>query len=54
MDDLIMDCLGRVPHVLEVVAQQLPVEFPMEVFEAIELGMRESAKRLAAMPATLL
>lgn len=53
MEDLIAACLERVPDVLDAVSKQLPPEFPQEMFEAIAQGMRESARRLEAMPATL-
>ncbi|OVZ55301.1 toxin HipA [Pigmentiphaga sp. NML080357] len=49
MQDLVEEILARAESVLDEVAGRLPAGFPGDVFEAIALGMKWSAARLAAM-----
>ena len=51
MESIIGDVLARTPGVIERVGDNLPAEFPADVFNAVTSGLKDAARKLAAMPA---
>lgn len=49
METIITETLERTPAVIEEVANQLPGDFPGDVFAAVTAGLTKSARRLADM-----
>ncbi len=49
MEAIIIDVLGKTPAVIAQIENLLPGDFPPQVFDTITTGLRNSAKRLAAM-----
>ncbi|CAM3941653.1 Serine/threonine-protein kinase HipA [Bordetella tumbae] len=50
MEDVITAVLDQLPGILDTAANDLPAEFPEDVFTAIRDGMEQAAERLARMP----
>lgn len=53
MESLIGRVLGQLPAVMKAVHDELPDDFPMDVFMAIQQGMQSSADTLQRMPSVL-
>lgn len=51
MEFIIEEVLARTPGAIQSVEASLPPGFPPGLFDAVTAGLRESAERLAAMPA---
>lgn len=50
MEGIIGEMLAATPGVIERVAAQLPADFPAQVLDTVTAGLREAARKLAAMP----
>lgn len=53
MEPIIQDTIDMTPKVLEQVGNNLPQDFPMDVFDTIAAGVQSMAKILREMPAEL-